>query len=121
MKFNKHWKTGFAKIKGEQMLAIASVDIKDGDSGPMICVISEKSKMNNEDIVNAQIIAAAPKMLYTLVELYKERMLVSERGYSNMTHDKVIKTIEEVFNYATDLDIREVLDETKYTKTKNKS
>ena len=69
---SESWRIGWGHtdergLPSENFLCIWPSTIKDGDFGTMICKVSPESLMNEQDMIHATLIAAAPDTLRALV------------------------------------------------------
>lgn len=58
------WK---AAVDTRENIVVAPPNMKEGDYGPMICLVSNKQDVIESDFANARLIAAAPDMLDTII------------------------------------------------------
>ena len=71
----EEWVIGVAKDlkppehKNPEYLAIFPAGTKEGEFGPMICMVSDLSSVNDGDVAHAKLIAVAPKLLEVLESL----------------------------------------------------
>ena len=89
----EEWVIGVAKDlkppenKNPEYLAIFPAGAIEGELGPMICMVSDLSSVNEWDMTNARLIAAAPKLLAACEEFVRKcecGEARSKRSYAQM-------------------------------------
>jgi hypothetical protein len=65
------WKVGIGEIDNQNYLVVTNHKHKVGELSEMVCVISTEKEINDQDIANARLIAAAPDMIEALISAYK--------------------------------------------------
>src|ERR1035437_3426423 len=80
----EEWVIGVAKDlkppehKNPEYLAIFPAGTKEGEFGPMICMVSDLSSVNDGDVAHAKIIVVSPKLLESLESLVEIMTYMTE-------------------------------------------
>jgi hypothetical protein len=89
----EEWVIGVAKDmkppekENPNYLAIFPANTKEGEFGPMICMVSDLSSVNDGDVAHAKLIVAAPKLLAACEEFVRKcecGEARSKRSYAQM-------------------------------------
>ena len=89
----EEWVIGVAKDlkppehENPEYLAIFPAGTKEGEFGPMICMVSDLSSVNDGDVAHAKIIVAAPKLLKALSHISERIQTVLLSGGSPAQSD----------------------------------
>ena len=80
----EEWVIGVAKDlkppehENPEYLAIFPAGTKEGEFGPMICMVSDLSSVNDGDVAHAKLIVVSPKLLESLESLVEIMTYMTE-------------------------------------------